>query len=265
MADFQRFIVYFKATGDGAVINRNDGAFIRGFPTLQAGNDYIAVADNISAATTLYGTGTLKVSTALVTIPRQAAALSIPMFYNEATSSLQITPVVAFPMRAAFTAYVARINQLNDLARSVSASHPRSHVTFAYNAIYGGHQAGWSIWHDTRLSAAEKLQWLQLQGQGPTDQRSGVQLYDPNRPQTFASVVALLNQSDFDSAVFDCFSFVNIDRANSNAMTRRTLLQSTRAGSGVFSQQDQGSGTPTDYIPTVFDLNDGEWVNDINV
>ena len=128
------------------------------------------------------------------------------------------------------------------------------------------HEAGWSAWHDERLSIPAYLQWLSLQAQGPADvwparatingvDVAGQQIYKATDPESFADVVSRLTNRQRNRADFRCLSFVSINYST-GVMTRRTLAQAIASDAGIPAQKDGG-----DYYPdSVIDLRRGAWI-----
>ena len=91
----------------------------------------------------------------------------------------------------------------------------------------------------------------------------GTFIYNRAMPQTFADVVSLLTEEEFNDAVFRSLSFVEYDAdlgsIGSRVMTRRTLHTATTLNNDV-AYLDAGRRK---VFPTVFDLRNGDWIDGI--
>ena len=167
MADYSRFIVYFHPTGAGAALNVHSGRCVRAVANAAAGADYIAVASNVEDATDAYGVGELRVSAAPVVIP-PTVSLITEAFYDAATGTMQINPLVAFTGRASVGLIHERYEELWLLLHRLGPHYPPEDVEAADRLLFAMHGGVYRVFK-SNLAPLAKLFWLSRQALGPID------------------------------------------------------------------------------------------------
>lgn len=235
MAMFSAWIVY--------AIDEYENLWVAGTATQGEANGFVA-AHNAA------WNGKLQVSAAAVEVPENAQPQSGWYFTGGA---LGLMPSPQFPLRAALRSWHTRLVYLGGLLSddAIHASYPSADIQFGRDILHALHQGAYYQHHTSPLTTAQQLLWLQASALGPADATGGVQIYDPDDPETFFEIAATIPAAS--KAVPGALSLPNpLPEVDGTTFTRRNLADAlVRIGEN-------------DEQPTVAQLNRGRWIDGVN-
>lgn len=278
MANFSSHIVYFHATDAN---NDHHGLVLKVVDDAASGTAYIGEQTNVDAAVALYGAGELRRSANAVVFPVTVeggvakVAGVLDSYYDEASGTIKHDPIrVAFPFRTGFREAHNRLDAFTDLALRLYHNYHPDDVGLVLRVLHLLHPGHFVVWHRPTagvanlkpMTLADKATYLRRTVLGPADvypadwaevAKRGQQIYDPARPQTVATIVALARESGAPLvAPAHPITVVNVDPADTTEaptyLQRYTLAQMLAASPVV--------GDP----PTTAQLDEGRWVEGIN-
>ena len=259
---FTTFIVYFKPDDANANRDIHRGLWITAVASKSDGDDYVAVDNNESAVTSVYGTGTLGVSAAAVEIPPLAQPY-LAYYHDEgdASGTLQQVPrysgysTAIQQLRTALTIWHNRLHDLYTLLNQIGPNYPQTDVSLGHSILYRLHQGTYLVARNTDITLANRLAWLAASALGPNEP-SGSQQYDPNDPETFFDIASAITSSTLRDSTHP----LEVAASETRTVSRTDFTLGDRLS---IAQMLDSNHAPDGDVPSVSDLKRGGWIDEV--